>query len=138
MSNDFLFTAAADSGRGIVAVSIVGLGSAVCLGKLSNLSELDVLHWDGVDGHNLDNSLGFDDGGGGGSTGGCWGGARSGGSWCGLDGGITNNAVAFIVSDVSHNVLNTISGSESKSGLSIVIESFSSFFFRFTRNKKLN
>ena len=83
---------------------------------------MDVLDWDSMDSldnlHNLGN-WGFNDGGLGGGTGWWLGGASSGGSWGGgswggLNGGITNNAVAFIVSDVSHNVLNTISGSESK------------------------
>ena len=108
-----------------------------------SMSQLDVLNWDGVDGldgDNLDDGSSrdfsdgyFDDG----SLG--WWASRGlsrrtswglgrGLSWClscgdrtssgglllGLDSGITNDAVAFIVSDVGYNVLDTIGTGESK------------------------
>ena len=93
--------------------------------------KLDVLDWNsmnGLDGHNLDNGLSnwcFNNwclsrragwclsGGWGGARGGCLGGARGSGDFV-LNSGVTNNTVALVVSDVSHDVFNSVSTGEPK------------------------
>ena len=127
VSDDFLFTTTAGSDGCVVAVSQVSgesrldLNGAVLL--WNSLGELDVLDWNsvvGLDGHNLDNGLssgGFNSWGlgrgRGGARGGCLGGARGSGDFV-LNSGVTNNTVALVVSDVSHDVFNSVSTGEPK------------------------